>query len=363
MASPINPRGPRPDILSAGADDMMRALGRTVVRPASVSSVATPAAPTLLTVTAPTSWKNTHSQLILGWKDNSINEVAFEVQRSTDNINFTTVGFSKGVTGTGLGRTYTDHEVTAGVTYYYRVRAVNSGGNSSWSNTVNTAAPYPDRHIFAVVDDVRLASQDAPSISTVADGPRAYSNAFDSFDSFSGGYKTILKLPTPIPLNSDVSGKRARLSLGSSSVVSTVILGAIHGFATWDNGGPTRDIEITIRVRSILTNFTLANCTWNGMSAFSTQFVGQSIVRCSAATRAVVTSQQGAAYSYIREMSIGRSGNVEFTFTFLALPIYGFLIDVKAKTYNYFDDGNMPQILYADFRAGTSKPMLTLSDN
>ena len=83
-----------------------------------------PAAPTILNATAVSVTK-----INLGWKDNSDNEINFVIQRKKAGGTFSTIKI--------LGRnitSYSDRSVSDG-TYYYRVRASNVNGNSSFSNT------------------------------------------------------------------------------------------------------------------------------------------------------------------------------------------------------------------------------------
>jgi uncharacterized repeat protein (TIGR03806 family) len=86
-----------------------------------------PAAPTGLTATAASS-----TQIALAWTDASTNESGFQIERSTDNVTFslrtTTAAGATSASDTGL---------TASTTYYYRVRAINSAGNSAYSNTAS----------------------------------------------------------------------------------------------------------------------------------------------------------------------------------------------------------------------------------
>lgn len=87
---------------------------------------AAPTAPSGLTATAVSA-----SAILLEWTDNSSDEDNFEVQRSADgSTGWTTVSEPTAVSVTDTG-------LAAETTYYYRVRAVNGYGNSSWSSTAN----------------------------------------------------------------------------------------------------------------------------------------------------------------------------------------------------------------------------------
>jgi hypothetical protein len=93
----------------------------------SAGSVTPPAAPSSLTATAVSS-----SQLTLAWTDNANNEDGFKIERcqGTNCTNFAQVAqVSAGATS------YSNSGLTANTMYSYRVRAFNSGGNSTYSNT------------------------------------------------------------------------------------------------------------------------------------------------------------------------------------------------------------------------------------
>jgi hypothetical protein len=77
------------------------------------------------------------SQLTLNWQDNSTNENNFGVQRKTG-----TSGTYAQIALLPANTTlYVDAAVTHGVTYCYRVDAVNGAGASSYTNEVCAAAP------------------------------------------------------------------------------------------------------------------------------------------------------------------------------------------------------------------------------
>ncbi|MDQ8005339.1 MAG: gliding motility-associated C-terminal domain-containing protein [Pedobacter sp.] len=75
------------------------------------------------------------NEVRLNWRDNSTTETGFEISRSTDNVNFSSLAtVAQNVT------TYTDNTVVAGTTYYYKVRGIEPGGPVVYSNTVNVTA-------------------------------------------------------------------------------------------------------------------------------------------------------------------------------------------------------------------------------
>ena len=108
-------------------------------------SNAPPAAPSNLTAVA------SGGQVSLSWQSNSTNQTGFKVERANDS------GFTQGLTllttTAATVTTYTDTTVTVGNTYYYRVRATNSFGDSPNSNTASatvTNTPAAPSNLTAV---------------------------------------------------------------------------------------------------------------------------------------------------------------------------------------------------------------------
>ena len=103
------------------------AVGYTLVGNASCQL--RPAAPSSLTAVDGKS----KGSVILSWADNSDNESNFSVERSTS-----VAGGYIQIANVGANvRTYTDNTAFRKTTYYYRVRAVNSGGTSGYSNVTS----------------------------------------------------------------------------------------------------------------------------------------------------------------------------------------------------------------------------------
>ncbi|MCP5046993.1 MAG: hypothetical protein GY940_07455, partial [bacterium] len=93
-----------------------------------------PAAPSGLTANA-----SACDQVDLSWSDNSSDEDNFNIERSTDGVNFSALA-SVGANVTS----YNDTSASGSTTYYYRVDASNTGGSSAYSNTASdTTAACP----------------------------------------------------------------------------------------------------------------------------------------------------------------------------------------------------------------------------
>lgn len=72
----------------------------------------------------------------VSWTDNAFRELSFELQRSTDGVNFATLATLPPDT-----ENYADSTVSAMSTYFYRVRATNAAGSSAWANTGAVTTP------------------------------------------------------------------------------------------------------------------------------------------------------------------------------------------------------------------------------
>lgn len=76
------------------------------------------------------------NQINLYWQDNSDNEIEFRIERTTSPPYFSEIALvDKNV------NYYEDKTVVADITYYYRVRAYNPEGYSSYSNTASAKIP------------------------------------------------------------------------------------------------------------------------------------------------------------------------------------------------------------------------------
>jgi titin len=94
-----------------------------------------PASPSALVATAVSA-----TQINLAWTDNASNETGYQIEGSTDGVNFTQVA-----TVAANVTSYSNTGLSASTTYCFRVRASNSGGYSGYSNVASatTAAAAP----------------------------------------------------------------------------------------------------------------------------------------------------------------------------------------------------------------------------
>lgn len=126
---------PLDDTTFWGVGEFVRSGGSWGTEILSWSVVLTPPnVPASLTATAASS-----TQINLAWSDSS-NETSYTLERSTDGTNF-----SVRATLNGGVTSFADTGLSPATQYWYRVRAVNGAGTSSYSNTATatTLAPPP----------------------------------------------------------------------------------------------------------------------------------------------------------------------------------------------------------------------------
>lgn len=88
---------------------------------------------------APSNLQGTHincNQINITWQDNSTDETNFIIDRKTEGGSY-----SVRATLTANQTSYSDSTVSANTKYYYRVKARNSYGDSSYSNEINITTP------------------------------------------------------------------------------------------------------------------------------------------------------------------------------------------------------------------------------
>lgn len=96
------------------------------------------------------------------WTDNASNEQSFQLYKSEDNINFSLLAtLEKDITS------FDDTNFTAGVTYYYKTRALNGKGPSAFSNTGSLVAPNRSP-VFQPVSPISIPELDMQWIMVTA---------------------------------------------------------------------------------------------------------------------------------------------------------------------------------------------------
>jgi hypothetical protein len=107
-------------------------------------------------------------EIDLTWRDKSSNEDGFQIERSTDKINFRQI--AQVLPGTTV---YRDKNLFPGTRYYYRIRAFNGSGSSGYS-TGSGRTPSPARPLTMVTwGNHNAIGTNAPDVVSVAEGSDA----------------------------------------------------------------------------------------------------------------------------------------------------------------------------------------------
>ena len=116
--------------MAVNVNDNLYAVGGTndTVRNYNYLLVVIPSAPSGLTATAASS-----SRINLKWKDKALNETGQVIERATVAAGPFTVIATLGSNTT----TYSNTALSANTTYYYRIKSINTGGSSTYSNVAS----------------------------------------------------------------------------------------------------------------------------------------------------------------------------------------------------------------------------------
>jgi hypothetical protein len=143
--------------LSANTTYFYRVRGTNTIGLGDYSNVASastvlpdspPRAPVGLVANADDGLQFFRSQMVLRWQDRSTNEAAFQIERSSDGATFTPVA-----TVAANLTSYVDHNLHSATFYYYRVRAVNSMGQSA-STAVASEETHPQTQLARAGENV-----------------------------------------------------------------------------------------------------------------------------------------------------------------------------------------------------------------
>jgi hypothetical protein len=107
-------------------------------------------------------------EIDLTWRDKSTNEDGFQIERSTDKINFHQI--AQVLPGTTI---YRDKNLFPGKRYYYRIRAFGGSGISG-NSTASARTPSPARPLTIVTWGNQIAKgTNAPDVVSIAEGDYA----------------------------------------------------------------------------------------------------------------------------------------------------------------------------------------------
>ncbi|MBK6264313.1 fibronectin type III domain-containing protein [Marivirga sp. S37H4] len=153
-----------------------------------------PKAPTQLRASNTTS-----EQFTLKWEDNSNNENGFEIERSLNSNN----GFSVIKSTSRNTRSYSDKNLEPNTTYYYKVRAKNSDGYSSYSNKLtartNSEIPNTPNNTSIVIDNNsgKVTTSGNWATSSSGGNKKHKNNYFHDRNSGKGNKKVVFNTDLP----------------------------------------------------------------------------------------------------------------------------------------------------------------------
>jgi hypothetical protein len=227
-------------IASAGATGTRTPTGGT----AQISRVVTVAYAEMPAPTAPSGLSAeaiTASRIDLSWTDNASTEDGFSLERSADGLS----GWSEIATPAADATSYSDTGLSQNTGYYYRIRAHNGGGYSSYSDiayalTLLSLPPVSHPRLFLLNPAVVFAARvNLPD-------PAVYPISFVAFDTVTTGDYTDIEDGQLLLLGTSAGGD----DLGRQRVRGTPT--AIKIYVGRSSQG-TRDGELTLQDNAYIT--------------------------------------------------------------------------------------------------------------
>jgi hypothetical protein len=157
----------------------------------------------------------------LTWQDNSTNETGFQVERQTRTGAFTRIASPRSDVVA-----FTDSTAAVGVPYSYRVRAVNLGGEGSYSNTA-TALVLPSLATFTVTPSSVKGGKTVTGVVSL-NGPAPAGGAVVKLT----GNAKLAPLPASVTVAAGASNVMFRVRTRKTKKTKTVVLTATYNAST-----------------------------------------------------------------------------------------------------------------------------------
>lgn len=233
-----------------------------------------PAAPTDLQAVAVSD-----GEVELSWSDNSDNEQSFVLQYSLSSAfaTFNTWSVGAGVTTSSIGGLNDD------TTYYFRVKAVNSIGDSAWSNTAQATTPETFAGSFSINSGEAYATSTSVVLTSSVTGAveMRFRNAGQSWSVWEtyGGTKAWL-LPSgdgTKTVEAEYRNALGNLLARSDSIVLDTVAPAVSSFTV--NGGDAYTTTVNVTLNSSVTGAATmrfrngGSSTWSSWYDYSTAIV------------------------------------------------------------------------------------------
>jgi hypothetical protein len=181
----------------------------------------------------------TVSGTTIGWTDNSTNETAFRVYRSTDDVTYTQVGSDiASTTSAGISTTYSSVQtgLLPGTTYYYRIAAVFEAESTFLTGTQATSTCPTFASTISIDGATAVPGTSYPTLSAAAADIKACGISQPTILELATGYVSTTET-FPITLGS-VTGASAINTITIRSGVTGKVITSASTTATIDiNGG------------------------------------------------------------------------------------------------------------------------------
>jgi rhamnogalacturonan endolyase len=282
-----------------------------LIIPNSTNNAAPPAAPSGLTATAVSA-----GQINLAWTDNATNETNFLIERAPDATNFVQIAALAADT-----TNYSDTGLAPLTTYYYRLRASNAGGVSSYSNTNNATTPPASASLtwrgdgITNIWDLGVTSNwwNGAAQTVFADGAQVV------FDDTGSNAPNVNLTGTLQPATVTVSATKNYTFAGSGALAGAMTL-------TKDNAGALTLSSSNAFTGGVLANagtLTIANAnaagtgsvTLNGATMNNNASIANAIHVSDTSTLNTGFSQLSGAWSGAGALNVFISGGNTFTVT------------------------------------------------
>ncbi|MBI4976279.1 MAG: T9SS type A sorting domain-containing protein [Spirochaetes bacterium] len=112
--------------------------GESALAGPAMGIITPPAQVTNVRVTGTNNLPTNSYHFVIAWDDTSTNEVAFKVYQSTNNTNYSIIGYT-----TSNAVCFTNYDMLPNTSYYFKVAATNKFGESVLSSNVKASIPVP----------------------------------------------------------------------------------------------------------------------------------------------------------------------------------------------------------------------------
>jgi fibronectin type 3 domain-containing protein/predicted esterase len=323
---------------------------------ASATTLALPAAPLAPTVLV-AHGTSTPTSVTLSWQDNATTETNYQVYRSAnDNTNYLLL-----TTLAANSISYKDSGLFANATYYYKVRALNTGGNSAYSNedSAHTANHLPVLKAIAtqymrfgtqLVLNLTATDQDPETLTLSSSG----APSFGVFTPTGSGTGTLTFNPSTTDQGTYDNISVTVTDQHGGIVTQTFSLTVNSNY----NPAITRPVANVTMNEKATTTVNLAATDLNATDALAWTFTGLPAF-------ATPTSNGGSAqvslapgyadagtYAVQANVNDGNNGFDTLTFTITVLPV----TPPSPKVYVHFSDGSAGTVAAAPWNNTATTP-------